>query len=756
MPYMLPLFPYSLNQCITSPFKQIGRTKTVVSEIFKSKMTNEVTFSFMGGEILAPGCEIKINTPRPVDPQGARSAVIVTKDGRNMFVPVTVDQECTTIKICTRDLGHDTFYLQVDELLDDKGDELLHYQKLPVAFHPLVRNVPNSLRVISASNIAVSEEAIQKLLPDRSAPPGFQYVGLVQAFDDKDGNPVSLAFNEKGDKIDIKDNLEKWHEGQLAKFGCLHEILYHKLQTVNASEDINIVVWPDIKLDLTGYDKPNEGEIREPPEAARALIADAVKVRSAIIRIMNNLGAIVEETPPEQLIIYASLKATRVPELKGVGWVFLDDRTGVNDLGDSEAIGRVAQAQALGYTGQGVRVGVFEGGPSDLTFLTFDGRYKESPEESKHARLASAVIKNVEPGKPHGYAPYCSLYSANSYDNAALRWAVSSPQNCTVISQSFHRPDEQHCAGLSADDILKDHLTTQWPFPTIVQSAGNACQASQYVCAKGFNTISVGSHNDAATAMAGNSAFKNPVSPYRDRELPELAANGTGVTAVGLTMSGTSFAASAVAGTAALLQGVNSTLKSWPEGCKAILLASAGPTVSGDTWAEDNIRGIDQSDGSGALNAQIGVLIAQQRRGKNLPPFPRGWDVGSLKDIDFATRSLSRFIYKVQVPDPIPAIPRNVYTVKVALAWDAKFPSNVTKMQSPTVTFLLVIYKSTGGRPVRYSGSFDNNYEIVEFIAMPGEEYHIHIARASGSGTVWYGLAWNVSSQAEICRIPYQ
>lgn len=47
--------------------------------------------------------------------------------------------------------------------------------------------------------------------------------------------------------------------------------------------------------------------------------------------------------------------------------------------------------------------------------------------------------------------------------------------------------------------------------------------------------------------------------------------------------------------------------------------------------------------------------------------------------------------------------------------------------------------------------AYDNNYEIVEFIATPGEEYHIHIARASGSGTVWYGLAWNVSSQAEIC-----
>ncbi|EAW15940.1 uncharacterized protein NFIA_052860 [Aspergillus fischeri NRRL 181] len=373
----------------------------------------------MGGEVLAPGTEIEIHSPRPVNPQCARSAVIVTQDGRNLFVPVTVDQEGTTIRICTDDLGHGSIY---------------------------------------------------------------------------------------------------------------------KLMSVNR--------------------------------------------------------------------------------------VFLDDRTGLNDLVNSEAIGRAAPAQALGYTGLGVRVAVFEAGPSDLTYLAFDGRYTESPEGNDHARLTSAIIKNVEPGKPHGYAPNCSLYSANSYDNAVLRWA--------------------------------------------------------------------------------------------DRKLPELAANGTGVTAVGLTMSGTSFSASAVAGTAALLQRVNLTLKSWPEGCKAILLASAGPTVSGDTWAEDNLRGIDQSDGSGALNAEIGVLIAQHRQWRDLPPAPRGWDVGSLKDNDFASQSMSKFFYKVAVPDPDPAIARNIYTVKVALAWDAKFPSNVTRVQSPTITFLLAIYKSNGGRP-----GTQNVKPVAHIIAKP-------------------------------------
>ena len=51
--------------------------------------------------------------------------------------------------------------------------------------------------------------------------------------------------------------------------------------------------------------------------------------------------------------------------------------------------------------------------------------------------------------------------------------------------------------------------------------------------------------------MASAPVFRNPSPRHGDRELPEIAANGTGVTAVGLTMSGTSIAAPAVAGAAA-------------------------------------------------------------------------------------------------------------------------------------------------------------------------------------------------------------
>ena len=74
---------------------------------------------------------------------------------------------------------------------------------------------------------------------------------------------------------------------------------------------------------------------------------------------------------------------------------------------------------------------------------------------------------------------------------------------------------------------------------------------------KGFNTLSVGSHDDEGFAISGSSVYRNLNSPHGDRELPELCANGTAVTALGITMGGTSFAAPATAGVAALLQETN-------------------------------------------------------------------------------------------------------------------------------------------------------------------------------------------------------
>lgn len=737
------------------------RSQVPPPKYFKYKMSKDLKFSFVAGELISPGSDLEIRTSRPVDRKAARSAVVLQKDGRILAIAVTIDSTDTIIRVSTKNLGTGRFRLHLHELLDANGKELVKYIMVPFALIALTGKVPGDRRVEHATRVALGEVTFIRLTMREQPQPNVKYIEFVKAVSRESGEPVDLAFNEKGEEVDGHSALADVQNRRYNKFGKLHETLFGHLKAANDDDDINVVVWPNLKVDLTSYEKPTTGEIKEPLPEALKLLEEAIVSRTAAVDKLKELGATVRETPAEIPLIYASLSASQARKLAKVeivGNVFLDDKTGIPDLADSLAVARAPQAQALGYTGTGVSVAVFEAGPSNLNNLAFAGRFSTMPLASWHARLTSAIIKNVEPEKPHGYAPDCNLYSANSFDNAALQWAVHSPQHCTVISQSFHRipsegQNEQGSPFLSNDDILKDHMATSFPYPTILHAAGNGPDI-EYVNHKGFNTLSVGSHDDNATSLGGDSVFRNPASHHCDRELPELVANGIGVRAVGEWGSGTSFAAPAVAGTAALIQSVDDTLKSWPEGCRAILLASADRNICGGTWPEDVVMGNDQHDGSGALNAQLAVLIAQQRRHRDAPASLRGWDVGQLVPANFDHRGLARFNYYVDVHSP--AIPApHTYAVKVAVAWQSKLVPDANGVLSSilTVDHDLIVEDSTGF-PIASSTTYDNSYEIVEFFSTASETYKIRIRRWSGGDSVWFGIAWNVITSKRLTTSP--
>ena len=704
-------------------------------------------------EIVAPGSIIELTFSAQVDPQSAQGAIRVVRGCEPLSTSIKLSDRGRVVTVRLGDGAIGGCALVISELLGPKGEILIDRYRLPFSVVPISGKVPDDLRVEHAVRVFIDDLQVVRLAPGEARRAG--HIDVVKTVHRSKGTPVELAFDERGEQVDFGKRLTELAQRRADKYGRIHETLFHRIEQAKEGERVAIVVWPRLKLAPAPYEKPADRRLVEPPDGEKRLAAQLRKA-SADVRTVLQRSKIkiareghVDEAVPSVRAVATVGQIRRLAQNKSIGAIHFDDTTAINDLGDSIAVARSDAAHAAGFDGTGIRVAVFEDGPSVTTNLSFANRFTTTPSASDHARLTSAIIKNTEANKPHGHAPDCDLYSANTSNNDALRWAVRD-QHCTVVSQSFHRGSEPGGSGLQADDLLKDLLALRWPYPTIVQAAGNfwlgdadgiTPPEDEFVNHKGYNTLAVGNHDDTAGAMSGDSVFRNPTTSHGDRELPEVAANGTGVSANGQSMSGTSFAAPATAGVTALLQDVDGVLCSWPEGCRAIVMASAGRNVTGNTWWQDVVSRVDGRDGAGAVDAQAGVLIAQQRRWRDAPGTRRGWDVGTLSSNAFGPDRLATFRYHVVVPNLV-FFPR----VKVALAWDSAVTSSGDNATASTLTvdFDLLVRDSRGVQ-VASSASWDNSYEVVEFAGQPGETYDIVIRRWSGTDSVWFGVAWTVS-----------
>ena len=635
----------------------------------------------------------------------------------------------------------------VDSLVSDDGDVISPGGRIRFGLVRSQARIPRNVAVESMVRLRIRGSNVTRLDPFVDRQRG-TYVELLKASDRRTGAPVRLAFDETGSRVDADEVLAEMVATRVRRFGKLGETLHQRMRETSDGERLSVAIWAATDEIVAPGDKSPEETIGD--EALERLDSRRAEiVRAATERVSAELSRLNVEGERDELapVVFARLDKDSIRRLRRsetVAGIFLYDPRGFDDLDDSMAIANSDDVHATGARGRGTRVAVWERGPDVTTNLDIEGRFETPGAMSSHSRLVHGVIKNTQSGQPNGHAPDCDLYSANSYDLAALRWAVRD-ERCTVINQSFHREDEQTSDSLSFDDVYKDWLILHSPYPTIIHAAGNG-SSTEYVNHKGYNSIAVANHDDTAGGLSSSSVSRNPASAHSDRELPEVAANGTGVSAVGSTDSGTSFASPATAGVAALLQGEVTLLRSWPEGCRAILLAGATRNVTNSTWWQDVAAGTDAGDGSGAVNALESYRIVQDRRFRNAAASRRGWDVGTLDDDDFDDSGYSDFEYKVSVPSWRFGPTR----VKAALAWNSKVKEfSLFGITIPLSSRLeqdldLKIYDSSGSL-VAHSQSWDNSYEIAEFDARRGEEYTIRIRRWSGSGWTWYGIAWTVT-----------
>jgi hypothetical protein len=690
-------------------------------------------------EVVLGEPRLTVRSPSPLDPETARGALALENGYRGTVALSRDGRTATFIPDEPLEPGAHTF--TVGELVTKRGKRISDGIEVPFVLADSKSSVRSNVRVQSIVRLRVNGVATERLPLDE--PAAGKYIEVMKAIDRNTGKPAELGFDERGNRVDLEQLFAKLENARRRKYGKLHPTLYAQLER-GGNRRVPVAIWVAVE-DEPLSEKREKGEIKRRPPAEREHAKHVAEVAGIVADVAHDYGATEIEVDEAAPVVFARLTPDAIRRLqrrKEVAALFLHETEGILDLKDSMAIAQSDKVQSnLSFTGKGVNVAVYEDGPDDTTDLSIAAQFLTSPSTTQHARHTHGIIKNIEQSKPHGHAKDCNLHSANSMDLAAIKWAAQT-RGCTVISQSFHRDSEQTDSGLSFDDMYKDWLVLHWPYPTILQAAGNG-SSSEFVNHKGYNSLAVANHDDNAASLASDSVFRNPSSGHGDRELPEVAANGTGVTCVKLTMSGTSMAAPAAAGVTALMQQASPTLKSWPEGCRAILLAAASKNITGNTWWADRNAGVDASDGSGAVDALEGVRIAQSRKSRNAAASRRGWDVGTLRSADIGANGETTFSYQVTVPRFF-FNPR----VKVALAWDSLaavvdvlfFQIAVDQLK---LDLDLHVYDSRGNQ-VGYSGSWDNSYEIAEFPAVSGETYTIKIRRWSGTDDVWYGLAWTV------------
>jgi hypothetical protein len=702
-------------------------------------------------EIVFGDVVITLDAPRAVDVDVARKEVGVAGVAGAVEL---LEQNKRVVWRPSRPLAPGRYRFSVGELAARSGVRFAAPPCIPFAVVRSRARVPDAVAVESIVRLRLGERGTQRLSP--YVEHDGDYIELMKGVDRQSEAPVRLAFDSAGNRIEGDDVLARAEVERARHFGRLHEALFHARRAAGRDERLPVAVWFDTDPALLDAERPARPQRARP----RALAAQQRTIDGAAragARVVEEVGGRPVRLSRVAPVVFAELSPAEIDRLadhSAVAGLFLHDPRGTDDLEDSMAIANSDDVHALGIRGAGIRVAVWEDGPDVTTNLTIAGRFTSSPDTSDHSRHVHGIIRNTEPNAPRGHARSCMLFSANDKDLDALEWAVED-EECTVINQSFHRRAEATGGDMSFDDIYKDWVALRWPYPTICQAAGNHFAgdsdgvdptSDEFVNHKGYNSLAVGNHNDDASAMSTSSVFRNPSSAHGDRELPEITANGTSVTTVGLLKSGTSMASPACAGVAALLQSTNATLEHWPEGCRAILLAGATRNVVDSTWWDDVADGVDASDGSGAVNALRSHRIALQRKTASSAASRRGWDIGRLTSADFDGDGMSTFGYRIAMPSHVLA-PRHV---KVALAWTSTvstlsiFGITLPIRSRLTVDLDLKIFDARGNQ-VGYSGSWDNSYEIAEFTGTPGQTYTIRVRRWAGTDAVWFGIAWTVT-----------
>lgn len=437
-----------------------------------------------------------------------------------------------------------------------------------------------------------------------------------------------------------------------------------------------------------------------------------------------------------------------------VGMVYLIEEPGKPAMDVAAATALAPSVWSRGITGTNVRIAILERRniALDVPCLNIVAIRTSTEGISPHKTHVASVATCNHPtyrGIASGAVIVDAGFDAPNWPGsvsqqngiAALEWAIDS-QYAPIVNTSFYWEEDNQINWI-------DRAFDYWArarFALITVAAGNLYGGNVVSPAKGWNVLAVGAYDDKNTSWWGDdeiadfSSRLNPASAHGDREKPEVVAPGKNIRAVSMrniivTDSGTSFAAPQVAGLGALLIHRNSSLSSWPEASRAIIMASATHNITGTT----NIpQGQDLYDGAGAINALFADDAAQNRNYSPSDPC-----IGSCWWGAF-TSSLAQGDYMYRYFRATAG-----ERIRVAISWwsNADSPGNNYSFDRLDTDLDLGVQCCDGTYnwvTGAWSASWDNNYELLDFNATQTGLYRIAVHKTqvyNNETTNYVGIA---------------